>query len=725
MYTTKALVSIGAYVPPMPGEMSDLLRQKMAGSGYASSLLPMLSSYTIATHVLKNNEAIRNFIAPGYKLDDKAQADFPLWMLDSYLGMVSSSLVDNTTMLRISSFAKNPKITSEVANAHAAAFIEIVKNERRVAAAVNEKFIRSKVDEAKADAEEKRKKFETFVQEHSMQGVLNTELPANLNAERFHNLVTGIAQSAQERATLEGELRQLQNDDNPRNPRLTAGSETAYLRLIALQSEFDIIKKANPYSDTIPQMKAEMAGLRKVVKESAERDLAQRRLMVKASRERERLFMQELEELKKSEAKEAEDRINYMLVKQEKEAADEALAAASKRLDDTIVNIENDQSTVRMIDFAVTPEWPISPNTRSNLTAGLFAGVVFGIALAFLLDFMNNAICSVTELQRATRCMIIGIVPIFSRRKKKKDAEQTAGKDEPQPSVTVKPVSKEGGLAGTVEQAQRAKESIEKLKAAATVRPGQTSTQDRKLLKAGLSAADFDKLSKAKNVHNIVCIKEPLSQEAESFRNIRTTLRHAGEQGGAQVVLVTSGRKGDGKTTIAANLAASMAQASARTLLIDADLRLPNVHKYFGCNREDIGLVDYLTGDVEVGDIVRATEIPNLSVVLAGSPTPIPAELLETALMSDLLEAMKKEYDHIIIDSPPIAHVTDPLLLASQVSGVLLVARSGITPTPVVEYAVQRLHQMKATIFGCVLNGVCRTNSYREAEYYFVANKYQ
>lgn len=223
---------------------------------------------------------------------------------------------------------------------------------------------------------------------------------------------------------------------------------------------------------------------------------------------------------------------------------------------------------------------------------------------------------------------------------------------------------------------------------------------------------------------SLVLVSAPHSIESEAFRNVRTCVTYGSAGDPPKLILVTSGQKHDGKTTVSSNLAISLAQISERTLLIDADLRLPSIHRNFSLSRLTPGLSDYLQGYRDYSEVIFETPIPNLCLMLSGEPVNNPTELIGSKKMTELLELLGDEFDRIIIDSPPITRVADSMLLSRSVDGVVLVVRSGKTPQSVAEAAYGRLKQMDANVLGTVLNDMQSIPGYREMDYYYVTEVY-
>ncbi|MBY0526630.1 MAG: polysaccharide biosynthesis tyrosine autokinase [Gemmataceae bacterium] len=197
----------------------------------------------------------------------------------------------------------------------------------------------------------------------------------------------------------------------------------------------------------------------------------------------------------------------------------------------------------------------------------------------------------------------------------------------------------------------------------------------------------------------------PRSALAEVYRGVRTALFFSQQGERNQLIQVTSGLKGEGKSTIAANLAISIAQSGKRTLLIDADLRRPTLHKLFNLPSTH-GLVSIITNDCKPEEVVVSSAVPNLWVLGCGRPPPNPAEVLTSALFHDLLESFRAEYDFVIVDSPPLLVVTDPSVIAPIVDGVLLVVRMGANARQPAERSREVLKTLGANIVGAVVNDV-------------------
>lgn len=169
------------------------------------------------------------------------------------------------------------------------------------------------------------------------------------------------------------------------------------------------------------------------------------------------------------------------------------------------------------------------------------------------------------------------------------------------------------------------------------------------------------------------------------------------------MILITSPKSGEGKSTTAANLAVSMAQQDEKVLLIDANLRRPAVHLIFKLPNS-VGLTEVLTGNTNFEEAVTNTEIGKLDILSSGSVTNNPSELLASQAMKELLHKAANKYDVVLIDSAPVLELTDTKLFASQCDGVLLVLHQGNTQIEDAAEAKKVLEFAKADVSGVILN---------------------
>jgi len=198
---------------------------------------------------------------------------------------------------------------------------------------------------------------------------------------------------------------------------------------------------------------------------------------------------------------------------------------------------------------------------------------------------------------------------------------------------------------------------------------------------------------------------DPASPEAESCRSVRATFFVRASDANARIIQFSSPEPGDGKTTTISNLAISMAQAGKKVLLIDADLRRPMVHRLFGL-REEIGLSEVLQGELELLNATQKTQIDNLIVLSAGAIPSKPAELLSSAKLHYLFGEATREFDYVLVDSPPVLAVSDPCIMARSVDAMMLVIRMRKNSRPSVKRSLELLDSHGIGLMGVIANGM-------------------
>jgi capsular exopolysaccharide synthesis family protein len=199
---------------------------------------------------------------------------------------------------------------------------------------------------------------------------------------------------------------------------------------------------------------------------------------------------------------------------------------------------------------------------------------------------------------------------------------------------------------------------------------------------------------------------------ASEFRSIYFNLKNIWEDSQPRTILVSSSSLGEGKSTIASLLAIALSSYGERTtLLLDADLRRPNVHKLFGI-RQSPGLAELLLEEASSEEVMNLTPLSNLKIITGGRQIEKVSKALKTELLRDLLARFKLNFGYVVVDSPPIIPVPDSLILSRQVDGVILVLKAGSTPREVAKRAYELLKNAKGDSIGIILNNMKKALPY-------------
>lgn len=219
----------------------------------------------------------------------------------------------------------------------------------------------------------------------------------------------------------------------------------------------------------------------------------------------------------------------------------------------------------------------------------------------------------------------------------------------------------------------------------------------------------------------LITMSKPRMPVSEAFRSLRTNLQFSGIDAPLKTLLVTSASPSDGKSSVAANLATVIAQSEKTVVVVDGDMRRPTMHKVFKLSNR-LGLSDYFirTPDKMTG-VVKKTSVTGLSIITSGSLPPNPSELLGSTKMHDIVSLLARHFDMVILDSPPLLAVTDALILAKSVDGVILVVDPKKTKRGAIHQAIEQLQRIDARLLGVVLNNVKvkRSSYYYNREYYY------
>ena len=209
-----------------------------------------------------------------------------------------------------------------------------------------------------------------------------------------------------------------------------------------------------------------------------------------------------------------------------------------------------------------------------------------------------------------------------------------------------------------------------------------------------------------------IVAKKPKSIPSEAFRALRTRVQFSNvDVESFKTVLITSCLPQEGKTLVSLNLAGSIGQAGKKVLLVDCDLRKPRLHTVFGLKKHP-GLVDYLFNRIPLNDIIHSSEVENMSYIFSGTIPPNPAEVLQSKAMKNFLDDIRKRFDMIILDSPPIISVTDSEILSRVVDGTILVVSAESTEVDLMTTAVGLIKNERSPFLGVVLNNFVYKNGY-------------
>jgi capsular exopolysaccharide synthesis family protein len=386
-----------------------------------------------------------------------------------------------------------------------------------------------------------------------------------------------------------------------------------------------------------------------------------------AALRREKLVREAFAE-KQAEANQiAEKSVQYGILSREVDTNNGLYEGLLERLKEAGVSAGLKASNIRIVDPGTVPYKPIAPNYPLNLGLAAFLGLGLGICMAFLKEHLDQTIRYSQDVFHFLGVPVLGFIPSMSARNGKKLKGITAADREfifgPANSRTA---------------------------------PGDALIEDRPRNDLGIHKG---------------------SAFSEAFRELRTSVILSASGRLANSILVTSAQPGEGKTTVAVNLAFSLAQLGQPVLLVDADMRRPSIQKYFP--QKGSKLSSYLGGQGAWQQMVYPTPISRLNVLHCGPIPENPSELLSSDRMRALIQESMTTYRFVILDSPPLLNRADSRILGSMVGATLLVVKGGETPRQVVQYAESQARSVGANLIGVVLNNL--DSSLNDYSYYACA----
>jgi capsular exopolysaccharide synthesis family protein len=253
------------------------------------------------------------------------------------------------------------------------------------------------------------------------------------------------------------------------------------------------------------------------------------------------------------------------------------------------------------------------------------------------------------------------------------------------------------------------------------VKEGQPSSE---VLKADYKGKPKQRSQARGKYYPVSLLDAPNSSIAESYRSLRTSIMLLESKLDTRTLMLTSAIPAEGKTFCSLNISSSFAILGRKTVLIDGDLRRPSLHHALIDGRVTAGLSDYLSGQASLEEVLHSTKVPNLSFISAGHRSTIPAELLASKEMDELLKILRDRFDQLIMDSAPIHAVSDSLILASKIPTTAMVIRTESTALHAVRRAMHLLRDTDTQVAGLVLNRMKRSGS-GYYYYYYYGRKYQ
>jgi uncharacterized protein involved in exopolysaccharide biosynthesis/Mrp family chromosome partitioning ATPase len=650
--------------------------------------------------------------APG---DVGSRAD--LWV-GTYLSGLTISPIENSRLVTITYSSTSPELSAAIADEHAKQFIRMSLEAREDLNSEAQKLLEKRLEEVRKHSEESEAKLNDFRREHRVLAVSGSE-KENVALDQLTSLTNDYAKAQSERIAAESEytLVQKRRYDElasvQRDPTYNALKD----QLEQLKTEYD--RQAQIYKPSYPKM-VELSGqisrLQARIAEQVHKSVAGVESQYLAAKEKEDALAQEMEKQRKAVLDVNDLGVEYQVLYREAEANRELYKNLVTRASEAAIAGTIETSNIRIVEHAALPRSPSLLGIRRNLSRALFLGFVFGVALAFGLEYLDSAVKNPDDAEALLHLPTLAVVPNFGYRH---------------------PNPKARGDAAWKRWLVPPKAPRRRLRKRVIVL-GHTDEVPASLRTTVEAEA---------TPQEVIIVERPHSVMAEAYRTLRTAVLLSSADNPPRIIQIASSTSEEGKTVTSVNAAFTLAQAGARVLLVDADLRRPRCHRIIGAVRAP-GLVDYLVGHSPLEQCLRplsldggglhavpATDgddsnghtsgnnrflVGRVDLFPSGTPAPNPAELLGSERMKETLHELRGVYDYVVVDSPPVLPVADSVILGTMADAVVLVIKGQATSKEMVRQAYCKLARLNVHVIGSVLNNVDVTSG----DYYYYRGYY-
>jgi succinoglycan biosynthesis transport protein ExoP len=568
-------------------------------------------------------------------------------ILGDFLSRLTVSRVPNSRLIEVQFAAEDPQLAARVVNAHLHNYIERNFKSRYDATMQASSFLSSELEELRLKMEKSDAAEVAYERQNQIWMV---DANQNTTTQKLSALSTALTTVQTDLAQKEAMYDLAHSDNADTLPDVVNNPTVQDLmrKKTDIDEQYaDALSQFGPNWPKVQLLKAQdenIASQLKAAKVSAVQLVDDQYHQAEAH---ERLLERDLTHQEMLADNMAQRLVEYNMLKHDAETNKQLYDGLLEKLKEAGISAGLRSSNIRIVDPALVPSVPARPQKSRNIFLAFLVGLVGGVGLAYLREYLDNTIKSPDDVQNLTGLPCLAVVPAFARNGSRALAR----------------ISKQAGAA---------------------------TNGDSRV--------------------ELVSLQQPKSVVSEAFRALRTSLLLSQADHAPQVILVTSALPREGKTTSAANLAITLAQLGDRTMVMDSDLRKPGIRRALSLpngHAHEIGLSSYLAGVASLQDIIVShPAVPNLDAIATGPIPPNPADLLSSHRMAEAIEDLRQQYKFIVIDSPPIMAATDAVILSALTDGVLLVVWSNETPKEAFSRTRELLAGVKGHLLGVVLNAV-------------------
>jgi capsular exopolysaccharide synthesis family protein len=607
----------------------------------------------------------------------------------SFLKNLEITPVKQTRMVEVSFSARDPQLAADGVNALFDSYVDMNIEAKYAATEQATEFLGTQISGLRTEIEGMEKKLQAYGAEKNIIALSDKETTI---IDTLTGLNKALTDAQIDRINKESYYNEIKGASSDFIPEAIANSLIQRLREDYGRMSREYLKKQETLRPDYPEMqrlKTELESAKKSLENETQNLIKGAYSEYQAAMKKEINLGEVFNQQKQEAIKLNSNAIAYNSLKIEIDNKKNLLDSLLRRESETGVSARLRglrTSNIRVVDRADVPGSPSSPNKKRNLILALVFGLFGGLSLAFFFSYLDNSVKTSEDVEKYAGLPSLGIVPLFSLDGFRKGYGYGYG------------------------HKRRKKPQRERRESNKKDVPGSPASG---------SPPDDDET--ARHIKSIELIPQilPRSDFSECYRSIRTALLFSAAARKMKTLVFTSPLPSEGKTATICNLGIAMAQANKKVLILDADLRKPRQHHIFKIKNIS-GLTNYLVDGIEMKDLIKATQMPNLYLVNSGPVPPNPAELLGSEKMTHFLKNLKDTFDYVLIDTPPLLAVSDALVMGSQIDGVVLVVWGGKTSREAVKRAKEKLDAMKMPSLGVIINRI----NVREHDYYYKHHYY-
>jgi polysaccharide biosynthesis transport protein len=638
----------------LPFQGTDAYDVMMDSESYIETQSKILTSETLALQTIRNSglSARPEYSSPGGPSEAVAIGSLANQKrppeLAAFLGSLSVRRVPNSRLMDVSFESTDPQLAARIVNAHLETYVHKNFQDQIDSTTRATTWLRDQLEELKTrvqNSEDARIAYERKNQ------IWTLDDKQNMTTQRFADANRELTSAQAERVRKQAIFEFAKSGNLDAVPQIQSNAALAdFLKKRSdVSSEYkEALAQFGPNYPKVVRLQSQIKDLDVNIEKEKQNIVDTLDTEYRAAAAREQMLGKALEQEKQEVNEMAGKMVEYNILKRDAEANKILYDGLLTKLREAGVSAGLRSSNIRVVDPAMIPSTPARPAKTRNVALAFVVGLVGGIGLALMREYLDNTVKTPDDIETLSRLPSLAVVPQFTSSN------------------------------GTGKNGNKNK-----------LLPGYSGNGQEKRME-------------------LVAEHLPKSQMSEAFRALRTSLLLSRADHPPQVILVTSALPREGKTTAAANLAVTLAQLGDKTVVVDADLRKPGVGRLLNMSGGNYaGLSSYLAGasSLELVTVPHPT-IPNLAAIPTGPLPPNPADLLSSHKLAEAIVELRKKFKFIVIDSPPVMAATDAVILSVQTDGVLLVVRSGETPKEAFTRTRDLLVSVKCNILGVVLNAV-------------------